>query len=140
MVLPLLLILVFGIIEYSRMFLCQLILEHAARSGSRFAVVHTFRDEVDTEQIRDLVHENMMGFDVHFKDFDPQTDILVYRADPITGEPATDDKGSHWSKAAFGEPVCIEIQAEYMVMVPQLLMMDESVSLLGRCLLTSEAN
>lgn len=68
------------------------------------------------------------------------SDISVYRADPVTGLPMTDSKGSVWTNASFGESIAVKITVLYNSMLPgfPFLVNPDPVDFI--CIMRSEAN
>jgi hypothetical protein len=68
------------------------------------------------------------------------SNISVYRADPTTGRPMADQKGSTWSNASFGEAIAVSISAQYKAMVPGLSRLAPQVPITVICIMRSEAS
>jgi Flp pilus assembly protein TadG len=75
-VLPLLLVLVFGMIEFSIMFYDKAVITNASREGARAGIVYDFPDRVTMGQIEDAVKEYASGRLISFGGANPAPDIV----------------------------------------------------------------
>lgn len=63
-VVPLLLLILFGVIEFGRVFNVQISLTHAAREGARHAAIHYNKDTLDVEAATLGAAPSLAGLDV----------------------------------------------------------------------------
>ena len=125
----------FGIFEYSRLFMTLNVVENAARAGARSACVQFTANrtpaEIDaiTQQVEDLTIDVMGGVDGQLEGID----VEVLRLDPQTGA----DSG-HWSTALFGEPIAVRVTGNYRPVVR--LFMPQTVPIRIQAFMASEAN
>src|SRR4051794_9063106 len=91
-VLPLFLLMLLGIFEYSRFVMVRNLADNAAREGARTAVVHTY--DQTTAQVQAQVLSRLAGQDGQLSNLD----IQVFKANPATG--ASVDA---WTNARFGD-------------------------------------
>ena len=75
-VLPLLLVLVFGMIEFSIMFYDKAVITNASREGARAGIVYDFPDRVTMGQIEDAVKEYASGRLISFGGANLAPDIV----------------------------------------------------------------
>jgi Flp pilus assembly protein TadG len=125
-----LVIIIFGIYEYSRLIFVQQMVYNAAREGARFAVVNT----TDTTVIADTqayVKTKMCGLDnmanCNYK-------CQVYQADDNgnnLGDPAS---------ALFGQYVAVQIDYDFQPVVPALLFWNNTIHVSSKTMMYSEAN
>jgi Flp pilus assembly protein TadG len=125
-----LVIIIFGIYEYSRLIFVQQMVYNAAREGARFAVVNT----TDTTVIADTqayVKIKMCGLDTmancNYK-------CQVYQADDNgnnLGDPAS---------ALFGQYVAVQIDYDFQPVFPALLFWNNSIHVSSKTMMYSEAN
>ncbi len=137
LVVPILLLLIFGILEYARYLFMLQVCTNAAREGARFAVANASNGVTLTE-VQQYVNKYLAGAGSQLRNFTPTgangapTSIWCYRADPTTGLPNTGtwnnkDIGSNgseiddWTQVAYGSPVAVEIAGIYKPAVPILL-------------------
>ena len=71
-VLPLLLVLVFGMIEFSIMFYDKAVITNASREGARTGIVYDFPNRVTMGQIEDAVEEYARGRLISFGGANPE--------------------------------------------------------------------
>ena len=121
----------FGIYEYGRYVMALQTLENAAREGARFAVVNTFDDDVVANTEAE-VRQRMAGVDESV--FGAPATISVYHAD------ASGNQLGSPLNAAFGEYIGVRIQGEYRTMLPDILIMPDTITMDVRALMLSEAN
>src|ERR1700738_1348094 len=79
-----LLMVIFGILEYGRYIMVLQVFNNAAREGARYAVVNT-TSGATTNQVQTYVDGYMGGVGKQLSGYTPATNILVYQADPVTG-------------------------------------------------------
>jgi Flp pilus assembly protein TadG len=123
------LLLIFGILEYCRIIFVRQLLENATREGARFAVVNTNDTNLvaDTQQV---VTNAMGGMDSKVQNFT----ISVYAADSSgnnLGPPQT---------ALFGNYIGVEIDCDYNPILPSFLFLGNSLHLVQKTIMYSEAN
>jgi len=127
-VLPIFLMMLLGIFEYSRFVMVRNLADNAAREGARFAVVHTY--DKTTADVKALVLKRLAG---QQGQLNPTID--VFKANPITGV-----KQDLWTNARFGDWVMVEITGTYRPAVPRLLGMGKTIPVRARSMMRSEAN
>jgi len=131
MVLPILMLLMFGIFEYGRFMLIRNVIDHAAREGARHAVVRVAGNQTQTEEIIDFVEQKLVGMEIQLEDLT----IEVYKADPGNGS----NIGA-WQDAAFGETIAVRISGNYRPITAAILLMPTTIPTETRCIMKSEAN
>jgi Flp pilus assembly protein TadG len=153
LVFPVLVLFMFAVFEYGRFLMARQVLDNAAREGARVAACNPgFKQDpnsgaftvqtLTTADIQNTVINYLAGQD--FQNASGQklsaSDVQVYRADPLTGQPMTDQKGSDWTKASFGDGIAVKITCQYRPMLPSFgyLTSPEPVSFI--CVMRSEAN
>jgi len=150
---PIVLTFMFAIYEYGRFLMIRQLLDNAAREGARMAAADpgfTFNSStlastphtLTTLDIQNTVFNYLAGQPLNNGSGQPlsTSDISVYRADPVTGLPMTDSKGSDWTTAAFGESIAVKITVLYNSMLPgfPFLVNPDPVDFI--CIMRSEAN
>jgi Flp pilus assembly protein TadG len=128
--LPVFLVFVFGILEYSRFLMVRNMIDHAAREGARFAVVRTDEDTT-TQDIVDYVNDRLRGLGNQVQDMDVQ----VYEASPIDGSNA----GS-WRDAAFGESIAVQVTGDYLPITGSLVLLPDVIPMQALAMMRSETN
>ncbi|HXG11322.1 MAG TPA: TadE/TadG family type IV pilus assembly protein [Gemmataceae bacterium] len=122
---PIVLLLVFGILEYGRFLMTRQVLEHAAREGARYAVVHTY--DKTTVNIQDVTFGALSGLDSQLEGFNKTSDIQVYRAaangSPVNPGNTWDHASNNWKDALFGELVAVRVTGKYKPILPSFLFM-----------------
>jgi Flp pilus assembly protein TadG len=128
--LPVFLIFVFGIMEYSRFLMVRNMIDHAAREGARFAVVRADEDAT-TQEIVDYVNDRLRGLGTQVQ----AVDIQVFEANSSDGS----NLGS-WRDAAFGESIAVRVTGDYLPITGSLVFMPDVIPLQACAMMRSEAN
>jgi Flp pilus assembly protein TadG len=165
MVIGICLLLMFGIIEYSRFVFWVHTAQNAAREGARFAVVRT-GNVLQTSDIN-AIKGNMTDMAAYQSGtvswasgstirgvvntmMSNQQNALVsgtyavdaYQADPTTGQPInTTVSASPWSDAPFGGSMCVQVKGTYRFYAASLLKFTNAdVPVTINAFMSSEAN
>jgi Flp pilus assembly protein TadG len=133
LVLSLFLMLVFGLCEYGRYVMTRQLLEHAARTGARFAVVQL--SDATTADVQDQVDAVLGGQGHQLEGYNKSTSIAVYKSDPLTGAPI-----GVWNTAKFGETITVRVEGDYRPVIPAFLLMPDLMRLHGECSMKCEGN
>jgi Flp pilus assembly protein TadG len=136
LVLPLVLLVFIGIADYARFVATREVVENAVREGARYAVVRTIDGTTQDAQVQDEVDRRLAGFGSQLVGYDKRTSILVYKADPATGE----NVGS-WKDAGFGELIAVRLVGTYKPAVSaiHLPLSNKTVPLVGPLSLQAES-
>jgi Flp pilus assembly protein TadG len=146
LVLSMLLMFLFGILEYGRYLMVLHTANNAAREGARYAVVHT-GDGTTQSQVVAIVNNSMAGVDSQISGYT----VNVFSADPtglynnVSGTaiypPVIQPlNGSSWNSAAFGSPIVVQITGAYQPILPLFLFMGNTVPINVTAMMNSEAN
>lgn len=142
-VLPLVLVVIFGIIEYGRYIAMLQVFEQAARGGCRYAVVRVVDQDTTDAQVKAEVERLMCGLQSQLSDYNRNTSIQVFQYD----RDHPNDRSASWKDAAFGKLICLEITGTYRTAVPAIwvpgvgripVMGDHTIRI--RSVMCSEAN
>lgn len=135
LVLPLILLFIFGIMEYGRYLLCAQVVTNAAREGCRYAVTHTqpvtingtttgnATSDVTNQVTKFLAGQALTGQQVN-----------VYQSD---------NQGNNlggWNGASPGQYVAVEIKGSFQITVPALLSFPSSVPVDTKVVMICEGN
>jgi Flp pilus assembly protein TadG len=131
-VLPVVMLFLFGIMEYCRLVFVIQVCENAAREGARYAVART-GDGTTAADIQAYVRTMMAGQDRALSGLT----IDLLDVDPTTG---TTVSGSDWSDAPFGGAIMVRISGTYSPMIPGLSRLASSLPIRATSMMTSEAN
>ena len=135
MVLPLVLLFILGLMEYSRYLMTLHVLTNAVTVGATYAARHTdpiyfngttygnANSDVTTIVTNALAGQQLTG----------QT-ISVYESDALGNNLGT------WTSAQAGQYVCVQITGTYSFMVPQLLGLPSTLSQTFQSVKVSEGN
>ena len=110
---PICLLIVFGILEYSRYFMLRNILANSVQKAARYAVIHT--SDKTTADIEAIVRDSLGGQQGSWQRFT----IKVYATDS-NGNEIT---GASWNNAAFGAGIGVQAEGDYRPILPNFLMM-----------------
>ncbi len=153
LVFPVLVLFMFAIIEYGRFLMVRQLLDNAAREGARQAAVQSgfaynassqtyVGQTLTTANVQNTVINYLAGQplqNTHGQPLGP-SDIQIYRADPTTGLPMTDAKGSLWTNASFGESIAVAVTCQYQPVLPGFDFLTNPDPVTFICLMRSEAN
>jgi Flp pilus assembly protein TadG len=135
LVLPLMLLFLFGIMEYGRYVLCLQVVTNAAREGCRYAVTHTQPVTLGgvttgnaTSDITNTVTKFLSGQQLSSQS------IQVYQSDS-----QGNNLGS-WNSATPGQYVGVQITGNFSIIVPMLLSFPSSISVQSKCVMFCEGN
>jgi Flp pilus assembly protein TadG len=125
MVCPVVLLLLFGIIDYCRLLMTKQVAENAAREGARYALARTDTEQTQltATQIEDYVkfYIGQSG-----SSLDPATlTVKVYKANQA-GQPldvngavvADPANAAAFDQTRFGEYICVSVTGEYNPLFP----------------------
>jgi hypothetical protein len=150
---PILITCMFAICEYGRYLMTRQLLDNAAREGARLAAADPNFDFDDstltatahirtTLDIQNTVFDYLADQSLNNASGVPliPTDISVYRADPATGLPMSDSKGSLWTNCSFGESIAVKITVIYTPMLLNFPFLVNPNPVDVICVMRSEAN
>lgn len=129
LVLPVFLLMVLGIFEYSRFIMVRNLVDNSAREGARYAVVHVY--DKTTADVQAMVLSRLAGQEGQLGTYN----IQVFEANPATGA----NQGL-WTNAAFGDWVMVQITGTYRPALPSLLMMSSTIPVKAQAMMRCEAN
>jgi Flp pilus assembly protein TadG len=119
-----LLMLLFGIIEYGRFLMARQVLESAAREGARYAVVHTY--DKTTADVQNVTFDSLAGQQKQLEGFSKTSNIQVYRAgtdgNPVNSGNSWNHANNNWKDAVFAEPIAVRITGNYRPLLPSFLL------------------
>jgi len=135
LILPVLLLFLFGIFEYGRFLMTLQLINNAAREGARYAVTHTQDIVLDgqtygsaTSDVVSQVQACLVGTQLQ-----NQT-IEVFRSDNLGNNLGL------WTDAASGERICVQVRGDFRVIANGLLFLPSSLPLQAQAVMRSEAN
>ncbi|MGD9723026.1 MAG: TadE/TadG family type IV pilus assembly protein [Pirellulales bacterium] len=135
LVLPLVLMFLFGIMEYGRYVMMRQILTNAAREGARYAQIHTQPLTVNgttsgnaTSDVQAVINKALAG-----QSLSGQT-VSIYAADSQGNNVGT------WTNAQVGQSVAVQISGNYPVIVSTLLRLPLTLPVTARAVMRSESN
>jgi len=134
-VVPVFLLLIFGILEYARFFYTVQVMNNAAREGARYAVVNT--NTASTANVQTYVDNYLSGVGYsQLAGYNSTTNISVYEADPTTGA----NTSLAWQSNGWGTAVGVSVSGTYKPILPGFLFLPGSVTINASCVMTTEAN
>jgi len=145
-VLPVVLLFLFGLMEYGNYLMVLHTTNNAAREGVRYAVVHT-GDGTTLSQVTGVVNNAMAGVNAQIQGYT----VNVFSADPSgiynssTGTAIYPPNiyvlnGSSWNSAVFGSPIVVQITGTYKPILPSFLFMNATMPINVTAMMNSEAN
>ncbi|SIO31575.1 TadE-like protein [Singulisphaera sp. GP187] len=130
-ILPIFLMILIGIFEYSRFVMVRNLVDNAAREGARYAIVHAY--DKTTADVQAYVLKKLAGQEGQLSAGSPT--IQVFKANPTTG--ANLDL---WTNARFGDSVMVQITGTYRPAAPRLLLMNSTIQVKAQAMMRCEAN
>lgn len=135
LVLPVVLLLLCGVLEYGRYLMTLHVVQNAVREGCRYALAHTEPITIagttagnSTSDVLDRIHAHLAGVGLQ-----NQT-IQIYRSD------TQGNNLGPWTGARFGELICVRITGDFRWVTPQLLFLPSQTPITIQALMRSEAN
>jgi Flp pilus assembly protein TadG len=134
-VLPIVLLLILGVMEYGRYLLCLQVVTNAAREGCRYAVTHTQPVTLAgsttgnaTSDVTNTVSRFLVGQQL------ASQAVQVYQSDTQGNNTGT------WNGATPGQFVCVQIGGNFQITVPKLLSFPSSVPVQVKTVMLCEGN
>lgn len=134
-VLPLVMLFILGVFEYSRYLMMVHLCTNAAREGCRYAVSHSQPVTVGgatqgnaTSDVTNVVTAYMAGQTL------ASQSVQVYQSDSLGNSTGS------WSDAAAGQYVCVKITGNFLGAVPNFLYMPSSLPIRTQAVMTAEGN
>jgi len=134
-VLPVILLFLFGILEYSRYVMLLQVMTNAAREGCRYAVMHTDPVVIGattygsaTSNVTTII-TNVLGGQT----LSSQT-INIYASDALGNNTGT------WESAPAGQWITVQITGNFTSILPKLLFMPTTIPITAEVVMRSEGN
>ena len=135
-VLPMVLLLLFGILEYSRYVMLLQVMNNAAREGCRYAVMHTDAVVINgvtygnnTSDVTTLVSNCLAG-----QALSGQT-VSVYGSDALGVS-----NGTAWQNTTSGNWITVRITGNFVSILPSFLHLASAVPITAESVMRSESN
>ncbi len=135
LVLPLVILFLFGILEYGRYVMMLQVLTNAAREGARYAQIHANPVTVNgttlgnaNSDVTTVVNKALAG-----QQLSGQT-VSIYAAD------SQGNNTGAWTSATTGQSVCVDISGTYPVIIFKLLNMPATISVRAKAAMRTESN
>jgi Flp pilus assembly protein TadG len=134
-VISIVLLFLFGVIEYARLVYFFHVADNAAREGARYAVVHT-GDGTTTAQVQAVVTNTMYG---QQGSLNSGTFVVnVFNANPSTGAAIAN---TQWTDCPFAGAIAVQITGTYKFILPTFLhFAGPTINIKVQSLMTSETN
>jgi TadE-like protein len=123
------LLVLFGVVEYSRFLFFLQLTQNAAREGCRYAVVNT-EDSTLTADTQTVVNNYMNNMGSKMGNFTVQ----VFEADSNCNNVGLPQN------TPFGSNICVEITYNYSPILPSFLRMNATIPITIKEVMCSEAN
>ncbi len=135
-VLPMVLLFLFGILEYSRYVMLLQIMNNVAREGCRYAVMHTNSVVINgvtygsnTSDVTTLIDNCLAG-----QALSGQT-ISIYGSDALGNS-----TGTAWQDTQSGEWITVKITGNFVSILPGFLHLANAVPITAESVMRSESN
>jgi Flp pilus assembly protein TadG len=135
LVLPMIIMFLFGILEYGRYIMTLQVMTNAAREGARFALAHTQPVTVGgttygnaTSDVSAVVNKALAGQSLQGQN------VQIYASDSLGN-----NIGS-WNSAQAGDLVCVRITGNYKSVITTLLHLSPTIPVTVQAAMRSESN
>ncbi len=135
LVLPVILMFLFGIMEYGRYVMMLQILTNAAREGAHYALSHTqpvtIAGTTSGNNTSDVT--NVINTALARQGLSGQT-VQIYASDSLGNNLGT------WTSAQAGQSVCVRISGNFPVIMGRLLFLPSTIPVVSQAVMRSEGN
>lgn len=130
-------LILFSIFEYARFIFMGQIVNNAAREGCRYALVNNTNLSIQGEVLT-VVNSYMagMGNSVSFENFS----VSVMAVDAAGNPMYSGSNPVGIDTIQPGDPIAVDITANFKTMFPTLLMLPVTIPMNSRCVMTCEGN
>ena len=135
LVLPMVLIFLFGILEYGRYVMTLQVMTNAAREGAHYALTHTQPITIAgttygnaTSDVTNIINKGLAGQSL------TSQSVQIYCSDSIGT-----NLGS-WTATQVGQCVCVRITGNYRVLMANMLYLPANIPVVAQSVMRSESN
>ena len=135
LVLPIVILFLFGILEYGRYVMTLQVMTNASREGVRYALAHTQPTTVGnvtygnaTSDVTNVVNAALAGQHLTGES------IQVYASDSLGNNLGA------WTSTQSGQCVCVRITGNYSVILGSMLLLPSSIPVVAQAVMRSESN
>jgi Flp pilus assembly protein TadG len=135
LVLPMIVMFLFGVLEYGRYIMTLQVMTNAAREGARFALAHTQPVTVDgttfgnaTSDVSAVVDKALAGQALE------GLDVQIYASDSLGNSIGS------WNNAEAGDLVCVRVTGNYKSVITSLLQLSPTIPVSVQAAMRSESN
>ena len=135
LVLPVVLMFLFGILEYGRYILMMQVLTNAAREGAHYALTHTNPITIAgvtagnaNSDVTAVINKALAG-----QMLSGQT-VSFYTSDTLGNNLGA------WTNAQAGQSICVRITGNYPVIIANILRLPATIPVVAQCVMRSESN
>jgi len=136
LVLPLVIVFLFGILEYGRYLMTLQVLQNAAREGAHYALTHTQPITIAsttygnaTTDVTNIINKAMGG-----GNYLSGQNVQIYAADSLGN-----NVGS-WTSTQVGQSVCVRITGSYNVILGNMIFLPTTIPVVAQAVMRSESN
>lgn len=134
-VLPFIILMLFGVLEYGRYIMMRQQLTNAAREGARYAVAHTQSQTIAGTTYGNATSDVTNQITQRLGPLGLQGQVIsVYESDS-----AGNNLGS-WNNTSSGEWICVKITGNFPVVAQGLLFLPPTLPITTQVIMRSEAN
>jgi Flp pilus assembly protein TadG len=135
LVLPVVIIFLFGILEYGRYLMMLQVLTNAAREGAHYALVHTQPVTIAgvtygnaTSDVTNTINQALGGQTLVGQN------VQIYASDSVGNNIGA------WTSTQVGQSVCVRITGNYHVIMGGMLFLPNTIPVVAQCVMRSESN
>jgi Flp pilus assembly protein TadG len=134
-VLPMVIVVLFGIFEYGRYVMTLQMMTNAAREGAHYALTHTQPVTIAgttygnaTSDVTNIINKALVGQSL------ASQSVQIYASDSLGNNIGL------WTDTQVGQCVCVRITGNYRVLMASVLYLPANIPVVAQCVMRSESN
>jgi Flp pilus assembly protein TadG len=135
LVLPMVVMVLFGIMEYGRYVMTLQMMTNAAREGAHYALTHTQPVTIAgttygnaTSDVTNIINKALVGQSL------VSQSVQIYASDSLGNNIGL------WTDTQIGQCVCVRITGNYRVLIASMLYLPANIPVVAQCVMRSESN
>jgi Flp pilus assembly protein TadG len=135
LVLPIVIVFLFGILEYGRYVMTLQVLTNAAREGAHYALTHTQPVTISgvtynntTSDVTNIINKALGG------------QVLTGQVVQIYAADSVGNNVGSWTATQVGQSVCVRITGNYRVILGNMLHLPTNIPIVAQAVMRSESN
>ncbi len=128
-------IFLFGIMEYGRYVMTLQMMTNAAREGAHYALTHTQPVTIAgttygnaTSDVTNIINKALVGHSLSGQN------VQIYAADSLG------NNAGLWTDTQVGQSVCVRITGNYRMLLASMFYLPSNIPVVAQCVMRSESN